>query len=100
MGYYYYYCYFYYLAKIILADEATAMLHGRDCLTQIHQTVENMFKGAGESTDGLPRIFVDKTDLEGDGKRLADLFLELELTKSKKEARRLIAGGGAKLGEE
>lgn len=87
-------------AKIILADEATAMLHGRDCLTQIHQTVENMFKGAGESTDGLPRIFVDKTDLEGDGKRLADLFLELELTKSKKEARRLIAGGGAKLGEE
>lgn len=74
-------------AKIILADEATAMLHGRDCLTQIHQTVENMFKGAGESTDGLPRIFVDKTDLEGDGKRLADLFLELELTKSKKRSK-------------
>merc|ERR1719491_2454265 len=67
-------------AKIILADEATTMLHGKDCLAQIHQTVENMFKG--------------------DGKRFADLFLELELTKSKKEAKRLIAGGGAKVGDE
>jgi tyrosyl-tRNA synthetase len=87
-------------AKIVLADEATAMLHGRDCLAQIHETVENMFKGAGESTDGLPRIFVTAADLEGDGKRLADLFLELDLVSSKKDARRLIAGGGAKLGDE
>lgn len=87
-------------AKIVLADEATAMLHGRDSLKQIHQTVENMFKGSGESTDGLPRIFVEASELEGDGKRFADLFMELELTKSKKEARRLIAGGGAKLDGE
>ena len=87
-------------AKIILADEATAMLHGKECLVQINETVQNMFKGAGESTDGLPRIFVETSDLEGDGKRFADLFLELELSKSKKEARRLIAGGGAKVGDE
>ena len=87
-------------AKIVLADEATAMLHGRDCLKQIHETVANMFKGAGESTDGLPRIFVEASELEGDGKRFADLFLELELAKSKKEARRLIAGGGAKIDGE
>ena len=87
-------------AKIVLADEATALLHGRESLTQIHQTVENMFKGSGESTDGLPRIFVEARELEGDGKRYADLFMELELTKSKKEARRLIAGGGAKLDGE
>jgi len=87
-------------AKVVLADEATAMLHGRDCLTQIHQTVENMFKGSGESTDGLPRIFVEASELEGGGKRFADLFVELELTKSKKEARRLIAGGGAKVDGE
>lgn len=84
-------------AKIVLADEATAMLHGKDSLAEIHKTVENMFKGAGESTDGLPRIFVEASELEGDGKRFADLFVELELSKSKKEARRLIAGGGAKL---
>lgn len=87
-------------AKVILADEATAMLHGRECLPQIHETVANMFKGAGVSTDSLPRIYVSASDVEGDGKRFADLFLELKLASSKKEARRLIAGGGAKLGEE
>jgi tyrosyl-tRNA synthetase len=87
-------------AKIVLADEATAMLHGRDCLPQIHETIENMFKGGGESTDGLPRVFVSAADLEGDGKRLADLFLELGLASSKKDARRLIAGGGGKIDNE
>jgi tyrosyl-tRNA synthetase len=87
-------------AKIVLADEATAMLHGKECLTQIHETIQNMFKGAGESSEGLPRIFVSASDLEGNGKQVLDLFLELKLTASKKEARRLIAGGGAKLGDE
>jgi tyrosyl-tRNA synthetase len=86
-------------AKIILADEATAMLHGRECLSQIHVTVENMFKGSGESTDSLPRIYVTASDLEGDGKRLADLFFDLQLASSKKDARRLIGGGGAKVGD-
>jgi tyrosyl-tRNA synthetase len=87
-------------AKIVLADEATSMLHGRECLPQIHETIQNMFKGAGESTEGLPRIFVSTSDLEGEGKRLADLLAELGLASSKKEARRLIAGGGAKLNDE
>ena len=87
-------------AKIVLADEAAAMLHGRECLEQIHETVENMFKGAGESTDGLPRVFLSASDLEGEGKRFADLLVELGLAGSKKEARRLIAGGGAKLGDD
>eukprot|EP00980_Cylindrotheca_fusiformis_P010415 scaffold2315_cov113-Cylindrotheca_fusiformis.AAC.8 len=86
-------------AKVVLADEATAMLHGRDCLPQIHETIQNMFKGAGENTDSLPRIYVSAADIEGEGKRFADLFLELGLASSKKDARRLIAGGGAKLGE-
>lgn len=86
-------------AKIILADEATTMLHGKECLKTIHETVQNMFKGSGESTEGLPRVFVSAADLEGDGKQLLDLFVELKLATSKKEARRLIAGGGGKLGD-
>ncbi len=85
-------------AKIVLADEATSMLHGRECLVQIHETVQNMFRGAGESTDSLPRIFVSKADLE-EGKKFADLLFDLGLASSKKEARRLIAGGGAKVGD-
>mmetsp|Transcript_31854 Transcript_31854/g.77358 ORF Transcript_31854/g.77358 Transcript_31854/m.77358 type:complete len:554 (+) Transcript_31854:74-1735(+) len=87
-------------AKIVLADEATAMLHGRDCLSQIHSTIESMFKGGGQSTESLPRIFISSGDLEGEGKRFIDLFVELKLASSKKEARRLISGGGAKLGDD
>jgi len=84
-------------AKIVLADEATAMLHGRDCLDNIHQTTSNMFSGAGGSTDSLPRIFVSSADLEGDGKSIAELFMALDLATSKKDAKRLIQGGGARL---
>lgn len=89
-------------AKIVLADEATALLHGRDCLKAIHDTIDSMFKGGksvGASTEGLNRIFV--TDEEAsEGIKLIDLFVKLDLASSKKEARRLIQGGGAKLGEE
>ena len=92
-------------AKIVLADEATALLHGRDCLTAIHETVEQMFKskksgagaGASGSTESLPRIFVTADDIGDDGIRFADLFLQTGLAQSKKDARRLIQGGGARL---
>lgn len=83
-------------AKIVLADEATTMLHGKECLPQIHETVQNMFKGAGDSTEGLPRIFVTAAEVE-DGAQILDLFTKLGLAQSKSEARRLIKGGGAKL---
>ena len=87
-------------AKIVLADEATALLHGRGCLAAIHETVEQMFtskkSGAG-STESLPRIFVTAEELGDEGIRFADLFLKTGLAQSKKDARRLIQGGGAKL---
>jgi tyrosyl-tRNA synthetase len=88
-------------AKIVLADETTALLHGRDCLKVIHETVDNMFKNVGGgSTESLPRIFVSSEELKGDGVKFADLFVNLKLASSKKEARRLIQGGGAKIGED
>jgi len=89
-------------AKIVLADEATALLHGRECLKAIHDTVDSMFKGgksAQASTEGLNRIFVSEEEANT-GVKFIDLFVQLSLANSKKEARRLIQGGGAKLGEE
>jgi tyrosyl-tRNA synthetase len=83
-------------AKVILANEATALLHGRECLTNIQETAKTMFSGAGESTDGLARIFVSENELK-DGVGILDAFVKLDLVSSKKEARRLIQGGGAKL---
>ncbi|KAL7528655.1 hypothetical protein ACHAWF_002653 [Thalassiosira exigua] len=32
-------------AKVVLADEATALLHGRECLKAIRDTVDSVFKG-------------------------------------------------------
>jgi len=91
-------------AKIVLADEATALLHGRECLKAIHDTIDSMFKGGKStqaSTEGLNRIFVSDDDLaDGSGVKFIDLFVKLGLANSKKEARRLIQGGGAKLGDE
>ena len=93
-------------AKIVLADEATALLHGRECLVAIHETVGQMVKSknsgggsGGGSTESLPRIFVTADELGGGngGIRFADLFLQLGLAQSKKDARRLIQGGGARL---
>lgn len=37
-------------AKVILADEATKLLHGEECLAEIHATVANLFTGAGSSS--------------------------------------------------
>ncbi len=94
-------------AKIVLADEATALLHGRECLKGIHDTIDNMFGSGGNevaSTEGLTRTHVSEKDLAGGGGgggvKVVDLFVQLGLASSKKEARRLIQGGGAKLNEE
>jgi tyrosyl-tRNA synthetase len=86
-------------AKIVLADEATALLHGSDSLEAIHKTIETMFAGGGSDTESLPRVYASKTDLETNGVRFLDLLVKLKLANSKKEARRLIQGGGARLGE-
>jgi tyrosyl-tRNA synthetase len=62
-----------------------------------------MFKGGGKggaSTESLNRIFVTPEDLSSsDGVKIVDLIVRLGLASSKKEARRLIQGGGAKLNE-
>lgn len=86
-------------AKIILANEATSLLHGEECLEAINETIKSMFTGGGSSTESLPRIYVSSDDINGDGVRFLDLFTELKLAKSKKEVRRLIQGGGAKLND-
>lgn len=91
-------------AKIVLANEATKLLHGEECLTAIQETIDSMFSNKNNkkmSTESLPRIFVSSDDMDsGDGVRLVDLFLDLKLATSKKDARRLIEGGGAKLNDD
>jgi tyrosyl-tRNA synthetase len=89
-------------AKVLLADEATKLLHGEECLAEIHATVANLFSenSSGGNTAALPRVVVGKAEFGEGGLQVAELFVRLELAKSKAEARRLIKGGGARLDGE
>eukprot|EP01041_Mallomonas_annulata_P011810 gene11810-24741_t len=60
-------------AKKILADAATTMLHGPDCLPKIHATVQSLYGGNGadgNDLDSLPTISEAKRLIKGGGARI------------------------------
>jgi tyrosyl-tRNA synthetase len=95
--------------KVILADEATKLLHGEGSLEAIHQTVASLYaSGSRSGTDNvesLAKIQLDKDDfVMNAGNRLSipvyELLLKADMATSKSEARRLIKQGGAKVNDE
>ncbi|CAN0018698.1 unnamed protein product, partial [Phaeothamnion confervicola] len=96
-------------AKVVLADEATGMLHGRDCLVEIHDTVAQLFAAGGAGGGGsggggggaaLPSVVVTAAEVEAGGLAVVDLYIRLGLASTKGEVRRLMQGGGARLNDE
>ena len=91
-------------AKAILADEATSLLHGKECLEDIRAAAASLFAGAkGKApadTSALPRVQLSAADVAGDGVALVDLFIKLEFGKSKGEVKRQMSGGGIRLNDE
>ena len=85
-------------AKILLANEATRLLHGADAAAQAEETARRTFAEAG-SGEALPRMVVDAASLAV-GLPLIDALTQLGLTASKAEARRLIKQGGARVNGE
>ncbi len=77
-------------AKIVLATEATAMLHGREAANVARQTAQQTFEGGGTGED-LPTLSV------GDGMNIAHALTALGFTPSNKEAKRKIAEGAVRL---
>lgn len=80
-------------AKIVLATEATAMLHGSEAATAAADTARATFEQGG-SGDDLPTLSV------GEGVSLAHALTQLGFTPSNKEARRKIAEGAVRLNDE
>jgi tyrosyl-tRNA synthetase len=80
-------------AKIVLATEATAMLHGRDAASAAANTARATFEQGGTGDD-LPTLSVGK------GVSLAHALTQLGFTPSNKEARRKIAEGAVRLNDE
>jgi tyrosyl-tRNA synthetase len=77
-------------AKIILATEATAMLHGREAAEAAEETARTTFAEGGAGED-LPTLSV------GDGMNIAHALTALGFTPSNKEAKRKIAEGAVRL---
>jgi tyrosyl-tRNA synthetase len=84
-------------AKKVLATEATALCHGREAADQSAETARAVFE-AGGSGEALPQIEIPCEELER-GVPAFELFARAGLASSNGEARRLIRGGGARIGD-
>lgn len=84
-------------AKKVLAFETTKMCHGERSAREAQETAQNVFEQGGVGDD-LPSIQVLTATLRN-GIPLIDLLVDLGLSESKGEARRLIQGGGARVND-
>jgi tyrosyl-tRNA synthetase len=78
-------------AKIILANEATAMCRGTDAARDAESTARNLFE-QGDAGGDLPQFTVS-----GGSVAIVDALVGIGFAASKGEARRLISGGGARI---
>ncbi len=80
-------------AKIVLANEATALCRGKDAAVLAAETARKTFEEGGAGED-LPNMVVPQAI------NIVDALIGLGFCASKGEARRLIAGGGARVDGE
>ena len=83
--------------KILLANEATKILHGEKASKNSEKTAKETFanKGVGEN---LPEIIISKLKLSN-GLTLIDLLTLNNIMTSKSEARRAIKNNGIKIND-
>ena len=76
-------------AKVVLATEATAMLHGREAALNAKETAKSTF--AGGAGEDLPTLAIE------DGMTIAQALTAIGFTASNGEAKRKIAEGAVRL---
>ena len=84
--------------KILLANEATKILHGEEASKKAAQTAKNTFE-RGTLTSGLPEINIKKEEINK-GVNILDLIANNKILSSKSEARRVILNKGFKLNDK
>ena len=84
--------------KILLANEATKILHGRESAEKAAQTAKNTFE-IGTLASGLPEININKEEIKK-GVNILDLIANNKILSSKSEARRAIVNKGLKMNDE
>lgn len=84
-------------AKVVLANEVTALLHGRAAAEAAEATAREVFEQGGVGDD-LPTLDLTAAEI-GDGLSIAQILVRSGLAASGKEAKRLIADNGARLND-
>ncbi len=84
-------------AKVILANEVTALLHGPEAAAAAEATAREVFEKGGIGGE-LPTVAVTAEEA-AEGISLPQLFVRAGLAKSGKDAKRLIAEGGARVND-
>ena len=84
--------------KILLANKATAMLHGEDAAQNSEQAAKEAFSGNSLGSN-LPSVTIEAKQLENKI-NIIDLIILSKLENSKSEIRRLIKGNAIKLNDE
>lgn len=85
-------------AKIQLANLATGLLHGAEAAAAAEATAREVFEKGGIGDD-LPTVTLEAGEL-AEGVGIVQLFVKAGLAASGKDAKRLIAEGGAKVNDE
>ena len=80
--------------KVLLANEATTLLHGKAAAVKASETAKKTF--AGGSGDELPVIKIKKDQINN-GLNIIDLSIKTNLFSSKSEIRRTIKNSGLKI---
>ena len=81
--------------KIMLANEATKILHGEDASKKAEKTAKDTFDEGGIGSD-LPEIKIDSNVIKK-GVSILDFIANNKILNSKSEARRAIANRGLKI---
>jgi len=84
--------------KILLANEATTMLHGTKAAKDSEETAQKTFMDRSIGKD-LPKIKMEKNEILN-GINIFDLVLKTKLASSKSEIRRMIKNNGLKINNE
>ena len=85
-------------AKAILANEVTTLLHGPEAAATAEATAREVFEKGGIGED-LPTVVVGAEELS-EGLGIVQLFVRAGLAASGKDAKRLIAEGGARVNDD
>ena len=83
--------------KILLANEATKILHGEKASKKAEQTAKDTFQSGGMGSD-LPEIKIDLNKVKR-GLNILDVIADYKILSSKSEARRAIANKGLRIND-